>query len=297
LGGVPKIIRTHLDLMMDSLTIDERRTAAALFEHLVTPSGSKIAHKLTDLATYARLPQELVAPLLNKLCTTDFRMLTVPSAIGEDQQLRYQVSHDVLALSIVDWLRRYRLVEAETATKREVASFRKVKSFFLGSYLLTLLLVLPLLLIAVWPPPQQVQPVTQGLRFFSGLSMATRLLLISGLCGALGSLILLTTNFAEELGNRMLFAGGGWIYILEPFVGGVVAVTCYFTLVTGFVNTTGGFLSLNPYGVGALSGFVGASAREAVAKLNEIFVVLFRAQDSRPPAESLPRSSPPAASS
>jgi len=275
LGGVPQIIRTHLDRMMSLLSLDERRTAAALFEHLVTPSGSKIAHRLSDLASYAALDQAQVAPLLNKLCTTDFRMLTpLPAALGEAEP-RYQVSHDVLALSILDWLRRYRLEEAEITARREVASVRTFKAFFLGSYLLVAAALLPLMLILVWPGSMQGSIEARGLSVLSGLSMAARLLLIAGISGMLGSIILLATNFAEELGNRVLFVGGGWIYILEPLIGGALAVAVYFCLVTAFVNTTQGFLSLNPYGIGAASGFVGASARQAVAKLNEIFEHLF----------------------
>jgi hypothetical protein len=72
-----------------------------------------------------------------------------------------------------------------------------------------------------------------------------------------------------------------------------LAIAFYLTLVTGFVNTSGGFLSLNPYGVGAVSGFVGASARQAVAKLDEIFVTLFRTdRHDRMPVP--PTSGPPA---
>jgi len=43
LGGVERIVRTHLDSVMEKLSPSEREAAARLFRFLVTPTGTKIA--------------------------------------------------------------------------------------------------------------------------------------------------------------------------------------------------------------------------------------------------------------
>ena len=44
LGGAEEIVRAHLDRALDPLTVEQKDIAAAIFNHLVTPSGAKIAH-------------------------------------------------------------------------------------------------------------------------------------------------------------------------------------------------------------------------------------------------------------
>jgi len=108
LGGAEKIVGTHLDAAMSSLTPDETEVAARIFNHLVTPSRTKIAHSVADLANYAGVTPDTLALLLQKLSTGENRLL-VPVAPSPDETtgVRYQILHDILASSVLDWRARY----------------------------------------------------------------------------------------------------------------------------------------------------------------------------------------------
>ena len=108
LGGAEKIVGTHLDAAMSSLTPTETEVAARVFNHLVTPSRTKIAHSIPDLANYAGVTPDALALLLRELSTGENRIL-VPVAPSPDETtgVRYQILHDVLAASVLDWRARY----------------------------------------------------------------------------------------------------------------------------------------------------------------------------------------------
>src|SRR5207247_1633183 len=53
LGGAEQIVQDHVERALSDLSPDEKDIAAALFDHLITPSGTKIAHEASDLAEYA----------------------------------------------------------------------------------------------------------------------------------------------------------------------------------------------------------------------------------------------------
>ena len=65
LGGAAEIVRAHLERALAALTEEQRDVAAASFNHLVTPSGSKIAHAPADLARYAGVGEEELLPVLS----------------------------------------------------------------------------------------------------------------------------------------------------------------------------------------------------------------------------------------
>jgi Novel STAND NTPase 1 len=107
LGGAPKILRTHLDRTMRKLKWRERRIAADIFGYLVTPSGGKIAHTVSDLASYSRCRKSRLALLLERLADSKIRVLrTIPPPPGEPEGVRYEIFHDVLAAAILTWRRR-----------------------------------------------------------------------------------------------------------------------------------------------------------------------------------------------
>src|SRR5262249_6402518 len=58
LGGAEQIVRDHVERSLTDLTPEEKDVAAELFDHLVTPSGTKIAHDVADLADYAGTGEE-----------------------------------------------------------------------------------------------------------------------------------------------------------------------------------------------------------------------------------------------
>ena len=108
LGGAGHIVATHLDAALDALTEEERQAAAAIFQFLVTPSGTKIALSIDDLAHYAKRQPEQIQPLLVRLSSGENRIL-VPVAPPPDQPSLecYQIFHDVLAGAVLEWRNRY----------------------------------------------------------------------------------------------------------------------------------------------------------------------------------------------
>ena len=117
LGGADRIVRTHLDEVMKTLSASERQAASRAFRYLVTPSGTKIAHTIPDLADYAGISQTDLRAVAEKLCSGDVRILR-PVAASPDAPAapRYEIFHDVLAPAILDWRQR-----AETERLTQVA--------------------------------------------------------------------------------------------------------------------------------------------------------------------------------
>jgi tetratricopeptide (TPR) repeat protein len=112
LGGSASIVRTHLDKIMETLTPEEQHTASRIFYQLVTPSGTKIAHTVPDLAAFAKLAQNPPAPmlveLLAKLSDNPGRILRpVDPPPNQRSVQRYEIFHDVLAPAVLDWQTRY----------------------------------------------------------------------------------------------------------------------------------------------------------------------------------------------
>lgn len=112
LGGALKIVQTHLDHVMSNLPPGDQEIAANIFRYLVTPSGTKIAYEVQDLASYydestpTKETAKTLEPVLNKLAQGNVRVLRRVSLPGEPS--RYEIYHDVLAPAILDWRARYR---------------------------------------------------------------------------------------------------------------------------------------------------------------------------------------------
>ena len=100
LGGAERIVRTHLDTALAALPARERDLAGRTLRYLVTPSGTKIALRIADLADYAHVPKERLEPLVEVLAG-DVRILR---GAGDG---RYEIYHDALAGPIVDWRIRW----------------------------------------------------------------------------------------------------------------------------------------------------------------------------------------------
>jgi hypothetical protein len=120
LGGAERIVPEHLDAAMAALSRDERNLAARVFRFLVTPSGTKIAHRAADLAEYAEAPKEKVRSLLERLSGQQARILR---GTGDG----YEIYHDVLAAPILDW--RSRHLEAAGARRRNRLIIASLVSF------------------------------------------------------------------------------------------------------------------------------------------------------------------------
>jgi WD40 repeat protein len=113
LGGAERIVQNHLERALRALSPAEQAAAASVFGHLVTPSGSKIAHGTSDLATYASLGEEEIKPVLDSLARQ--RILR---PLGENGHAgdRYEIFHDVLAGAVLAWSTRH---EADAALEEE----------------------------------------------------------------------------------------------------------------------------------------------------------------------------------
>jgi WD40 repeat protein len=161
LGGAKRIVRTHLDETLIKLNDGEQQIVARIFHYLVTPSGTKIAQTLPDLAEYAGVPGAQIEPLLEKLGRQESRLVrAVPPPPGQLAAARYEIFHDVLAPAILDWRARYvraqELTEArkkeEEASRRAQEQARQAKRFRRLSWALGAVLVLGVvaLVVAIW---------------------------------------------------------------------------------------------------------------------------------------------------
>jgi WD40 repeat protein len=107
LGGAQAIVRAHLIEAVEELAPSERDVAARVFNHLVTPSGTKIAHDAQDLAQYANVREEELRPVLASLAGN--RILRPVDG-------RFEIFHDVLADAVVRWRTRH---EGERALENQ----------------------------------------------------------------------------------------------------------------------------------------------------------------------------------
>jgi len=107
LGGAESIIKCHLESALAGLSAGDREICARMFPHLVTPSGSKIAHTVPNLAKFAKAPVESVEPLLKKLAEYDKRILTSVAPPDGQGEMQYEIYHDSLAAAVLDWQERY----------------------------------------------------------------------------------------------------------------------------------------------------------------------------------------------
>ena len=140
LGGAQNIVRSHLDAAIAALSPEEQKIAAKLFTQLVTPSRTKIAQTAADLAGYAEIPEPQVQGLLEKLSSGENRILTpVAPAPDSPGTPRYQIFHDVLAASILDWRNRRRADELARERELEARRNSRLRSLVWG---LAVLLVL-----------------------------------------------------------------------------------------------------------------------------------------------------------
>ena len=158
LGGSAEIVRTHLVEALEALPPDDRDVAAKLFNHLVTPSGTKIAHDVGDLAQYASLTERDVAPVLAALA--DERIVRPVTAPG-GPEARYEIFHDVLAEPVVAWRHTY---EAERELERTRVDVRRRHRRLLVLAAVALLAVAVMVGVTVYALTQRSNAAAQAQR-------------------------------------------------------------------------------------------------------------------------------------
>jgi WD40 repeat protein len=120
LGGAARIVQDHLERAMSELSSDEKDAAAAMYNHLVTPSGTKIAHDVEDLAGYAVVDEDEAGRVLRRLA--DQRIVRAGGDAGGGAP-RYEIFHDVLADAVLAWRTRHE-ADRRLETEREAAEQR-----------------------------------------------------------------------------------------------------------------------------------------------------------------------------
>lgn len=106
LGGVPGIVRNHLDSIMGTLDRESQRVALGAFRYLVTPSGMKVPYSAWDLSKMTGEKPERIEKVLSRLSEGSARIVRPlgPSPRGDR---RYEIYHDRLGDPILDWCRRF----------------------------------------------------------------------------------------------------------------------------------------------------------------------------------------------
>jgi WD40 repeat protein len=119
LGGAARIVEDHLERAMAGLSAEEKDAAAAMYNHLVTPTGTKIAHRTGDLARYAAVDESEASRVLASLAQERIVRAGENGVAGP----QYEIFHDVLADAVLAWRTRHeadRRLEEErrNATRR-----------------------------------------------------------------------------------------------------------------------------------------------------------------------------------
>jgi WD40 repeat protein len=119
LGGAQQIVEDHLEHAMGALSPREQDVAAGMFDHLVTPSGAKIALGVSDLALFAHVDAAQLEPVLHSLSRERILRPTGENGHAGD---RYEIYHDVLAGAVLAWSARH---DAERALATERVESRR----------------------------------------------------------------------------------------------------------------------------------------------------------------------------
>jgi WD40 repeat protein len=138
LGGAGQIVRTHLDTALGALPSPDQDVVAEAFRYLVTPSGTKIAHRISDLADYTERPPAQIEHVVDRL-SGDVRILR-PAGDG-----RYEIYHDALAGPIADWSRRWEERQERRHERRRVAIAAGI-----GAALVAIAVVVAILAVLAW---------------------------------------------------------------------------------------------------------------------------------------------------
>ena len=102
---------------MSILSPEEQDAAAAMYNHLVTPSGTKIAHRAGDLARYASVDEAQAGTVLDRLARERIIRAAEDGAAGP----QYEIFHDVLADAVLAWRTQHEADRRLAEERREGA--------------------------------------------------------------------------------------------------------------------------------------------------------------------------------
>jgi WD40 repeat protein len=156
LGGAERIVHDHLERAMAALSPREKSAAASMYNFLVTPSGTKIAHGISDLAGYAAVNEHEASAVLQRLSAE--RIVRASSENGPSTT-RYEIFHDVLADAVLAWRARF---EAERALDEERERHRRRHRRLIVIGIVALLAVAVLAAIAIYALHQRSETQHQA---------------------------------------------------------------------------------------------------------------------------------------
>jgi WD40 repeat protein len=141
LGGAEAIVRDHLERALSDLDMRERDLAASVFRHLVTPSGTKIAHAVDDLAEYADVDAGELRPVVTKLVEERILRPVAPSGRTADG-VPHEIFHDVLGEAVLAWRTRHETERRlDTARRRHRRALALVGVAVVGLVVMTAIAV------------------------------------------------------------------------------------------------------------------------------------------------------------
>jgi len=166
------------------------------------------------------------------------------------------------------------------------ATFARTRDIvILAGLLLLLSCVFGTVLLQTWPPPpapagsagaaQEHATRVRILFWRLGLLRDVRLFFVVAAAGGLGALVHVMRSLYEYVGNKGLKRRWLLMYVLEPYIGSMIALIMYLVLRGGLTTTTASSNDINPYGVTALAALVGMFAREAADNLRHVFSTVF----------------------
>ena len=109
LGGVQKIVETHLDDVMNQFDDADKELASEFIHFTVTRSGTKIPSDINDLAEWAELPDNRkpnMERILRQLSTGETRIFKSVQDRRNKNKFFYEVAHDALGPAILSWRKR-----------------------------------------------------------------------------------------------------------------------------------------------------------------------------------------------
>ena len=175
LGGANEVVRTHLERALSEFPAEDKDVAADVFSHLVTPSGTKIAHGLHDLARYAHVEEGRLEPIVTRLVHERILRPVAKRANGSvnggADTAPYEIFHDVLGEAVLDWRTRY---ESERRVELERAESDRRHRRVLGILAVVVLALAAMTAIAAYAVAQRSEARKQASRATSAAAVANQ---------------------------------------------------------------------------------------------------------------------------
>jgi hypothetical protein len=233
---------------MNGLKPAERDHAARVLRYLVTPSGTKIALSVGDLADFTGLSKDEIRPVLAKLASGDARILRqVAAGLPELDEPRYEIYHDALAAAILDW--RARQDRARERTTAEAAGRTRTLApiqITIGGWLVLLsLMMVGLTALSVSSSYSWIYAVTAAI--FAAIAVTL---------GRVAAPSVSMTTGIRSGRNVALFSAGAWLLGLTSGVASMAAVVAVLSSLPASVELVGGRSLSLPFGDTAVRGFV-----------------------------------------